>query len=189
MGIRVHCPACGARYEVAEKYAGGKAKCGKCGAVIRVARAEDSAASDDPGGHAVKAPDQAPVRGASDEDSHCPECAAPLAPNAVLCVKCGFDLRSGRKIASERAARKRVKGRGWRLDKKVKTNVITWVGYAGAFVFWILLMVVGILEPLWSPSARGVVQAFAAGIAGFAIFAGLTALVLYVLELTTGGRR
>ena len=194
MGIAVHCTACGARYEVAKEYAGRKAKCGKCGAVMAVPRPEDSAASDDPGGHAIQTPDQAPVGGASAEDSHCPECAAPIAPNAVLCVQCGFDLRSGRKTATETAAGKRVRRRGWRLDKKVKFNVITWVGYGGAALFALVPLLAGVLRG-GGPGAfaRGLRDAmvfgFVASLVGFAVFAGLAALVLYVLERTTGRRR
>jgi hypothetical protein len=32
----------------------------------------------------------------------CPECGAELAPGAVLCVSCGFDLKEGRKLETVR---------------------------------------------------------------------------------------
>src|SRR5262245_14756652 len=39
----------------------------------------------------------------------CPSCQEPLAPEAVLCVACGFDLRTGRKLErAKKAKRKRA---------------------------------------------------------------------------------
>ena len=33
--------------------------------------------------------------------SHCPKCNTPLTPDAVFCIKCGFDLRSMEQIVRE----------------------------------------------------------------------------------------
>lgn len=40
------------------------------------------------------------------EESKCPSCGAVLQPEAVLCIQCGYDLRSGKKV-NEEAAPKR----------------------------------------------------------------------------------
>src|SRR5262249_25595036 len=48
---------------------------------------------------------------APEPERRCPECQAVLAPNAVLCVTCGFDLRTGKKLdgpKKEKAKRKRA---------------------------------------------------------------------------------
>jgi hypothetical protein len=48
---------------------------------------------------------------APEPERRCPECQAVLAPNAVLCVNCGLDLRTGKKLErpkKEKAKRKRA---------------------------------------------------------------------------------
>ena len=82
MNIAVTC-ACGARYSVDQKFEGRSTKCGKCGQMVL-----------------VKAP---PV--AKPLVNKCPACAAEMAPNAVLCVACGHDLRTGKKLDVEAAPR------------------------------------------------------------------------------------
>ncbi len=76
---------------------GTKVKCPRCGTTFEPAA--PSPAQADPGVIAL----------APEPERHCPECRAVLAPNAVLCVKCGFDLRSGKKLeAPKKAKRKRA---------------------------------------------------------------------------------
>src|SRR5947209_1167831 len=48
---------------------------------------------------------------APEPERRCPECQAVLAANAVLCVGCGLDLRTGKKLEGpkkEKARRKRA---------------------------------------------------------------------------------
>jgi hypothetical protein len=46
---------------------------------------------------------------APEPDKQCPECKALMAANAVLCIECGFDLRSGKKLQTKKvkSSRKR----------------------------------------------------------------------------------
>jgi hypothetical protein len=80
---RFACPACGKRYRWKPELAGRSAKCG-CGAKLVV-------------------PAEAPVEPAAQPDevqSKCPSCSAPLASGAVLCVNCGYNLKTGQKLAA-----------------------------------------------------------------------------------------
>jgi DNA-directed RNA polymerase subunit RPC12/RpoP len=116
------CAACGKEYRWKPELAGRKAKCA-CGAAI-VVPAERPAAGPapaplkppaappvaPPAARAVPAPDAAlpppappptpapevkPSPGAA-----CPSCGAPLAANAVLCVNCGYNLKTGKTLSA-----------------------------------------------------------------------------------------
>ncbi|HZK79658.1 MAG TPA: hypothetical protein VFC46_01290, partial [Humisphaera sp.] len=83
--------------------------CKACGGVIQVPALvedppltmEDDAAVPPPAPPVTPA-SQRPVAKAlsqsQDAAAECPSCQAPLAPNAVICIACGFDLRKGVKI-------------------------------------------------------------------------------------------
>jgi hypothetical protein len=45
---------------------------------------------------------QARTSGAIDESPRCPKCFSDLTSGAVLCTNCGFDLRSGKKLSTQR---------------------------------------------------------------------------------------
>ncbi|HWE04739.1 MAG TPA: hypothetical protein VG326_20195 [Tepidisphaeraceae bacterium] len=113
MSIEFNCQGCGKHYKVADAMAGKRAKCKGCGQVVEVptpvqepldVSGIDVDVVDVPpptpakpisqrsvGAKTAGAPQDAPAR--------CPSCQAALAPNAVLCTACGFDLRRGVKIA------------------------------------------------------------------------------------------
>jgi hypothetical protein len=81
--LRFACPACGKRYRWNPQFAGRSAKCG-CGAKLVV-------------------PSEPPVEPAPQPDgieAKCPSCSAPLAPGAVLCVNCGYNLKTGKKLSA-----------------------------------------------------------------------------------------
>ena len=78
------CPACGKQYRWKPEMAGRTAKCA-CGAKLVVPT--------DPPQAAPVAP--APVA----SQSKCPDCGADLTADAVLCVNCGFNLKTGKKLA------------------------------------------------------------------------------------------
>jgi hypothetical protein len=76
---------------------GAKVRCPRCGTTFKPAAA---AAPPADAGTLALAPER-----------RCPECQAALAPNAVLCVGCGLDLRTGKKLQGpkkEKARRKRA---------------------------------------------------------------------------------
>jgi hypothetical protein len=75
----------------------------------------------------------------------CPGCNAPLPPEAVLCVACGFDLRVGKRLTTVREQKARATiplGLG---------SVVAWSGYllGGLLVFAALIAVV-VQSPLWA---------------------------------------
>jgi DNA-directed RNA polymerase subunit RPC12/RpoP len=79
------CPACGKQYRWKPEMAGRTAKC-TCGAKLVVP-------ADPP---RLAPPPAAPAAA----KSTCPDCGAELPENAVLCVNCGFNLKTGKKLAA-----------------------------------------------------------------------------------------
>jgi hypothetical protein len=65
----------------------------------------------------VPPPDPAAIQAAgtvplaAEPERRCPSCRAVLAPEAVLCVACGFDLRTGQKLKGPKKARRKRAGR------------------------------------------------------------------------------
>lgn len=100
---------CGQVLGVKEEFAGKMVKCPKCQTALRVpqpqeagaraagARAAGAAAG---GGQALGGGlddlfDDIGLKSAKDRVPTCPGCKAAVQPNAVLCVNCGFDFRTG----------------------------------------------------------------------------------------------
>ena len=83
--MRLSCPHCGKALNVKDGLAGKKAKCPGCKKVFLAPRAGG-------GPHSLKAQ---PAGG------DCPNCDEPLAPGAVLCVRCGYDTRTGRILKTD----------------------------------------------------------------------------------------
>jgi hypothetical protein len=103
MPITVACN-CGKRFRVRDEHAGKRGKCPSCGAAVTIPA---------PGA-------EAPQSGAR----ACPACARPLAPEAVLCVNCGYDTRAGKKLSvrtSVAALEQGKKGRRSYLPDEMRT--------------------------------------------------------------------
>lgn len=120
MSQAIHCPSCGKDYRFKPELAGRKVKC-KCGQVI--ALPTEAPATDD-GGLYDLAPDAdsqastgaarqtvvARAPSADDGDGvPCPSCQSPLAPGSVICVACGFNLKTGAKLQGATGAAGPVK--------------------------------------------------------------------------------
>jgi hypothetical protein len=122
MSAEVVCGSCGKRLKVRPEWAGKKVKCPACGAMSVVGagaaevavRAADTpgAAPPRPAGRAAtvepvdvlplqpvadakEAPLPAPARGGEDA---CPECGQPMARDAVICLDCGFNRKTGKQL-------------------------------------------------------------------------------------------
>ncbi len=101
MKILAQCDKCNSRFSVEDKFFGEKAKCSKCGEefIIQAAgKAIESQRRTQAGPDG--APSPAKASGEADvyslapaESPRCPSCQKTLAPRAVLCVNCGYDLR------------------------------------------------------------------------------------------------
>ena len=129
MPIPVECGSCQKRFKANEKLSGKKVKCPQCGGVIAIPAIEPAgkeAASMagllDREQVPVTAPAPKPTPVAAAVPT-CPSCSAELMAGAVLCVSCGFDLRTGKQVArtaptdgADSAQGKR--GRKWGRKKK-----------------------------------------------------------------------
>jgi hypothetical protein len=120
------CPSCGRQFSWKPELAGRSAKC-KCGATIKVpptasaapaaprARAAAAPAADE--GNPLDAYDfsqaeatAAPAKGgggrtqgaapAADAGLRCPSCSGAMLPGAVICVSCGFNLKTGKRMST-----------------------------------------------------------------------------------------
>ncbi|MEM1027039.1 MAG: hypothetical protein AAGJ38_03055 [Planctomycetota bacterium] len=124
MSDAIACPGCLKRFAWTPKIAGKRVTC-HCGQqfitpeapggeVIPIYETSPAAApkhESDPYDLAEDPPDADPVRGndgpAKQRSAQnaslakCPDCNAPLKPNAVVCVRCGFDLSAGSKLRTQ----------------------------------------------------------------------------------------
>lgn len=143
--ISVHC-VCGREYKVPADKAGKKLQCRRCGNIQRIPRPEPEGR----GGDGVFIPFRTP--GESDEgqlelqptggrrgggglalrDSlrRCPSCGFQDDPEIVVCVRCGYDWRTGQRIedaheASERSGRQEVLSRTHAEANRL--NGLTWL--------------------------------------------------------------
>ena len=104
MAIRFQC-TCGHTLTAPDKIAGRSAKCPHCDSVVAVPSREPI---DEP----PSRPAAASTKSGADRPppaDKCPKCSAELAAGAVLCVQCGFNLRSGTQmhtVTSTNAAEK-----------------------------------------------------------------------------------
>ena len=109
------CPSCGRQFTWKPELAGKGAKC-KCGATIKVpaqpmAAAAPAAAEGNPlDAHDFSAAEAAaPAKKgnarsaavpAADAGLRCPSCGGSMLPGAVICVSCGFNLKTGKRMST-----------------------------------------------------------------------------------------
>ncbi len=86
-GSKITCPSCGKSYAVRAEHAGRKVRC-KCGTVMVVPSALGNSGGG-AGGNAAET---------GGERVSCPECGATLGAAAVLCVQCGYNLKTGARV-------------------------------------------------------------------------------------------
>jgi hypothetical protein len=104
MPIRVKC-VCQQQFNAPDHLAGKTVKCPKCSAPITIPAQSAAVAAGQP------APPMASLAGLLDEAgvsqrntlTGCPGCGTPYAPDAVLCVECGYNFRTGRKLETKTA--------------------------------------------------------------------------------------
>ncbi len=104
---RITCPTCGRKYRWTAQVAGRRVKC-HCGQVMvmpDLAAAEAAGLTVEPApvSHAPPLPSAASAKPPANANpaeaaAQCPACRAALSPQAVLCVACGFNLKSGQQL-------------------------------------------------------------------------------------------
>jgi len=111
VAIAIRC-GCGKDLVVKEELAGKRVRCPHCKEILTIAdpRApgeHKAAASRTPGiaGNPASTTPKAPAgTKPGPSDGKCPACAQPWSPGAVLCVHCGFDLRTGKRVGTRQPA-------------------------------------------------------------------------------------
>lgn len=119
MAIHVICPN-GHELHVDEKYAGKRGRCPKCQGIVVIphpgessSEVADSSADDE--------------RLSKRATKKCPSCERPLSKKAVLCVNCGFDLRTGTVFVK---ARRKSTNRSSETKQLTKNQWVTVVSTA-----------------------------------------------------------
>lgn len=100
-GLEVHCGNCGGTFSVSEDMAGLIATCPKCERQVSVPLPESVRQS--------RPKLQIKKEGTLDGGKRCPHCSGSMMPDAVICVQCGYDLRTGRAFTEAGAGLKQMK--------------------------------------------------------------------------------
>lgn len=91
MAIKAACQ-CGQSFNARDELAGKTVKCPKCGGALKI-----PAPAKPVNDGLIGLLEEAGLK----EDAHkCPACGVDLAPEAILCVQCGFDMRKGHRLQS-----------------------------------------------------------------------------------------
>ena len=95
MGREITCPGCKAKLTVPETASGKTGRCRKCGATFVVAAAEPS-----PEAETTATTPPAEASETTTRQIVCLSCGGDLPPDAVICVHCGLDLRTGEALST-----------------------------------------------------------------------------------------
>lgn len=102
--------ACGAKFGAKPELQGKTVKCPKCGQALTVgagaAAVAATAASPNAGGlggdpELANLLDEIGLKPKATGENACPGCGAFMAPEAVLCIECGFDRKAKRKVTTQ----------------------------------------------------------------------------------------
>lgn len=98
MPIRVKC-VCQQQFDAPDHLAGKTVKCPKCASPIAIPNPAMAKAAPVAPNHMASLLDEAGVKQRS--ATGCPACGTPFPPDAVLCVECGYNFRTGRKLETK----------------------------------------------------------------------------------------
>lgn len=104
MARRLRCPSCDARLPAAEP--GTRVRCHDCDTAVRVPAAPDPDERPARKGRTNRRPEPPPPKPGSDDElvalgldgDPCPSCRKIMARGAVVCVECGFNRKTGKKL-------------------------------------------------------------------------------------------
>jgi hypothetical protein len=105
MAGKFSCSACGKTYSWKPELAGKRVKC-KCGQPISIPASDPAGADDigDLGALAALSEGDPMTPGAVAGGPTCPGCGSGVDPSAVLCVNCGQNLKTGKKLKTSKVA-------------------------------------------------------------------------------------
>src|SRR6516225_11961521 len=111
MGMLLDCGGCGARLQLPDDVAGRDVRCPRCGRVFAAPGANEPESPAEPSSvYGLKEDDEpptvvpatgAPRRAAGRKvpvEGGCLKCGAPMTPEAVVCVDCGFNRKTGKQL-------------------------------------------------------------------------------------------
>lgn len=163
MAIDIACPSCQQKYHLKDELAGKKAKCVKCGSSIAIPAPVAAAVAAEPlpdlsdlfsDFHAEPAKPVASAKLASPAKpakpavtsgakTSCPGCGAAMDKAAVICVKCGFNARTGKKLETKHEdvdAPAATPAKGTKVTL-LKGTVLSAVGAALGAGLWVAIVV------------------------------------------------
>lgn len=110
MPIVVQCSACKKQFQAGDHLAGKQVKCPACQAVLVLPASQQAAA---PTGNSLDEllAEEMPQRHAGlagQAEVKCPGCGIPVREDAVLCVNCGYNFRTGRQIVPDTPSQRRA---------------------------------------------------------------------------------
>jgi DNA-directed RNA polymerase subunit RPC12/RpoP len=170
------CGYCGAQLKVSRKQLGLKIKCAACGSALAVPAppkppADEHIQAAPPPPRVVKPAEPEvtgthaddgnpyPITGARDQK--CPECGKFLPPEAVLCVRCGFNLQTREKAVKVYDEVEREWETGWPYRRRLRVFIVAQC----------LVVGLGIVAAVWAANLTGFLCAWLP-------FAGLSAFLL-----------
>lgn len=90
------CPGCGQTLQAPPELAGETTECPSCAQALIVPALDNQTPEPE-----QTEPDTGDSAAVSEPPPACPDCGATLAPEAVLCVECGYHLKLRKKISTE----------------------------------------------------------------------------------------
>ena len=97
MPIKVAC-ACGAAFAAKDELAGRTVACPKCKQPLKIPAPQAAAVAPQAPHANAGLFDDVGLKARDTTVPRCPSCAAEMAPNAILCIKCGFNTKLGKRM-------------------------------------------------------------------------------------------
>jgi hypothetical protein len=190
--------ACGAKFAAGAELAGKRVKCPKCGNALTVGAAQGAVtpSSQATAGGAAAIPvaspatpafggdfglagllDEAGVKQKATGENACPSCGEFMAPEALLCIHCGYNRKTGKKLTTEKIKKVEAKKLG-APTAAAKAGAAKSAASAGA------------LNPYASPGSAAPARSAEAQLTVmdylFVIFCGGIALIVAIIYIIQG---
>ncbi|MCA9231066.1 MAG: hypothetical protein KDA57_10465 [Planctomycetales bacterium] len=145
MAIDFSCSSCQKSYHVKDELAGKTAECTACGKKMRIPTLVPVASESDLNLKDL-IDDELPTKASATltpaVTQKCPECSAPLAIDAVLCVACGYDKRSGDILETESEQQIEESSKRTPADFLKRGGAVSFLGAMLGAAIWLGLAVV-----------------------------------------------